>query len=82
MGLIIPGFIPDTLGEIYEYIPNFLELMVSFGIWATGLLIFTLLMKVAIPIETGEFSHVSYVERSFRREEEDQAWRQGSFRKF
>jgi molybdopterin-containing oxidoreductase family membrane subunit len=81
-GFVIPGFVPDPLGEIYEYIPNLLELMVSFGIWATGLLIFTLLMKVAIPIETGEFSHVSYVERSFRREEEDKAWKQGTFGKF
>ena len=44
--------------------PTHLELMVSFGIWATGLLIFTLLMKVAIPIESGEFSHVGYVERT------------------
>jgi molybdopterin-containing oxidoreductase family membrane subunit len=81
-GFVIPGFVPDPLGEIYEYFPNLLELMVSFGIWATGLLIFTLLMKVAIPIEAGEFSHVSYIERSFRRQEEDQAWRQGSFKKF
>jgi molybdopterin-containing oxidoreductase family membrane subunit len=68
-GFVIPGFVPDPLGEIYVYVPNLLELMVSFGIWATGLLIFTLLMKVAIPIETGDFSHVSYVERGFRREE-------------
>jgi hypothetical protein len=56
--------------------------MVSFGIWAVGLLVFTLLMKVAIPIETGKFSHVSYIERIFRREEEDMAWKQSSFRKF
>jgi Ni/Fe-hydrogenase subunit HybB-like protein len=61
-GLIFPGFIPDPLGEVHEYIPNLLELMVSFGIWATGLLMFTLLMKVAVPIETGEFSHFGYVE--------------------
>jgi hypothetical protein len=47
--------------------------MVSFGIWATGLLIFTLLMKVAIPIETGKFSHVTYVERAFQREGEAKA---------
>jgi len=59
-GFVIPGFVPDPLGEIYEYIPNLLELMVSFGIWAFGLLMFTLLMKVAIPIETGEFSHTVY----------------------
>ena len=80
-GFVVPGFVPDPLGEIFEYFPNHLELMVSFGIWATGLLIFTLLMKVAIPIEAGEFSHVSYVERSFRREEEYQGWKQGSFKK-
>jgi Ni/Fe-hydrogenase subunit HybB-like protein len=74
-GLIIPGFVPDPLGEIYDYMPNLLELMVSFGIWATGLLIFTLLMKVAIPIQTGQFTHVEYVERSYRLEEERQAWK-------
>jgi molybdopterin-containing oxidoreductase family membrane subunit len=56
-GFVIPGFVPDPLGEIHEYIPNLLELMVSFGIWALGLLVFTLLMKVAIPIETGKFTH-------------------------
>lgn len=59
-GFVIPGFVPDPLGEIHEYIPNLLEIMVSFGIWALGLLVFTLLMKVAIPIETGEFSHTEY----------------------
>jgi Ni/Fe-hydrogenase subunit HybB-like protein len=74
-GLIIPGFVPDPLGEIYDYMPNLLELMVSFGIWATGLLVFTLLMKVAIPIQTGKFTHVEYVERAHRLEEERQAWR-------
>ncbi len=59
-GFVIPGFVPDPLGEIHEYIPNLLELMVSFGIWALGLFIFTLLMKVAIPIETGEFTITEY----------------------
>jgi hypothetical protein len=34
--------------------------MVSFGIWAVGLLVFTLLIKVAIPIETGKFSYSKY----------------------
>jgi len=81
-GFVIPGFVPDPLGEIHEYIPNLLELMVSLGIWATGLLIFTLLMKVAIPIETGEFTHVAYVERAFRSEEEREAWKISSSGKF
>jgi Ni/Fe-hydrogenase subunit HybB-like protein len=81
-GLIIPGFVPDPLGEIYDYMPNLLELMVSFGIWATGLLVFTLLMKVAIPIQTGKFTHVGYVERTYRLEEEHQAWKESSSHKF
>jgi molybdopterin-containing oxidoreductase family membrane subunit len=70
-GFVIPGFVPDPLGEIYVYVPNLLELMVSFGIWATGLLLFTLLMKVAIPIETGKFSHITYVEGTYKVREED-----------
>ena len=59
-GFILPGFVPGTLGEIYDYVPNHIELFVSFGVWATGLLIFTLFMKVAIPIERGDFVHTKY----------------------
>jgi molybdopterin-containing oxidoreductase family membrane subunit len=54
MGLSIPGFVPGTLGEIYEYGPTFIEKAVTVGVWATGALIYTLLMKFAIPIYTGE----------------------------
>ena len=50
MGLIIPGFIPSTLGEIIEYHPTLTEWQVVAGIWATGLLIYTALLKVALPI--------------------------------
>lgn len=54
MGLIIPGFTPDTLGEIYEYAPTFNELRVAAGIFALGFLVFTLLLKIAVPILLGE----------------------------
>ncbi len=53
MGLIVPGFIPDTLGEIYEYSPTRSEILVTMGIWACGALLYTLLLKFAIPIYTG-----------------------------
>ncbi|MDZ4184753.1 MAG: hypothetical protein U1D97_07230, partial [Desulfuromonadales bacterium] len=53
MGLIVPGFVPDTLGEIYEYLPSSTEVMVSLGIVALGALIYTALAKVAIAIDTG-----------------------------
>ena len=58
MGLVIPGFIPDTLHEIYEYSPSNIEIMLAMGIWATGLFIYTMLLRVAIPILNGDF-HVA-----------------------
>jgi molybdopterin-containing oxidoreductase family membrane subunit len=58
MGLVIPGFIPDVLHEIYEYAPTGTEMLLSMGIWATGLFVFTMLLRVAIPIMNGDF-HVA-----------------------
>jgi Ni/Fe-hydrogenase subunit HybB-like protein len=55
MGLIIPGFTPSTLGEIYEYSPTMTELRVAGGIFAIGFLVFTLMLKVAVPILLGQF---------------------------
>lgn len=54
MGLVVPGFVPDTLGEIYEYSPSTSEIIVTMGIWAAGALLYTLLLKFAIPIYTGK----------------------------
>ena len=56
MGLVVPGFIPTPLGEIFEYTPTAVELMVSLGIWAFGALVFTLLAKASIAIELGHVS--------------------------
>jgi molybdopterin-containing oxidoreductase family membrane subunit len=55
MGLIIPGLTPDTLGEIYEYYPSMTELRVAAGVFAVGFLVFTLMLKVAVPIALNEF---------------------------
>ncbi len=59
MGLIIPGLTPDTLGEIYEYVPSVTELRVAAGVFALGFLVFTLMLKVAVPILLGEFQDES-----------------------
>ncbi len=56
MGLIIPAFIPSTLHEIVEYAPSLNEWRVTVGIWALGLMIFTVGLKIAIPIFTGRES--------------------------
>jgi molybdopterin-containing oxidoreductase family membrane subunit len=50
MGLVIPGLTPDTLGEIYEYFPTAVEFGVAAGVFGTGALVFTLLVKIATPI--------------------------------
>jgi Ni/Fe-hydrogenase subunit HybB-like protein len=54
MGLIIPGLTPDTLGELYQYYPSITEVRVSAGVFALGFLVFTLMLKVAVPISLGE----------------------------
>jgi Ni/Fe-hydrogenase subunit HybB-like protein len=54
MGLVIPGYIPTPLGEIFEYLPNSTEVMISLGILAIGLLTFTLLAKAGMAIERGQ----------------------------
>jgi molybdopterin-containing oxidoreductase family membrane subunit len=54
IGLVIPGFIPSPLGEIVEYTPTWVELCVTAGIWALGLFVLTVLIRVALPIELGE----------------------------
>jgi molybdopterin-containing oxidoreductase family membrane subunit len=53
MGMVVPGFVPTPIGEIYEYTPSFPEIAISIGIWGLGLLLFTLLAKAALPIECG-----------------------------
>ncbi|MBK6472725.1 MAG: polysulfide reductase NrfD [Betaproteobacteria bacterium] len=53
MGLVVPGFIPTPLGEVFEYSPTATELLVTLGIWAFGALVFTLLAKATIAVQTG-----------------------------
>jgi molybdopterin-containing oxidoreductase family membrane subunit len=55
MGLVIPGLAPDVLGEIYDYSPTGIELLLTMGIWAAGLFVYTMLLRVAIPILNGDF---------------------------
>jgi Ni/Fe-hydrogenase subunit HybB-like protein len=47
VALVIPGFTPSTLGEIYHYAPSSIELRVSMGIFAFGAILFTFMVRVA-----------------------------------
>ena len=53
MGLVVPGFIPSPLGEIVEYTPTWNETLISLGIWAFGLLCYTVFLRMAVPILQG-----------------------------
>ncbi|MEX0332471.1 MAG: sulfate reduction electron transfer complex DsrMKJOP subunit DsrP [Puniceicoccaceae bacterium] len=48
IALIIPGYTPDSLGQIYAYTPSATELRVAVGIFGIGFLIFTLFVRVGI----------------------------------
>ena len=50
MGLVVPGFIPTPLGEVYEYTPTFIEVQISMGVWAIGLMLYTILAKISIAV--------------------------------
>jgi len=53
MGLVVPGFIPTPLGEMVEYSPSLNETMVCLGIWAFGILCYTVFLRMTIPILQG-----------------------------
>lgn len=57
MGLIIPAFVPTPIGEIIEYAPTWNETLICFGIWAFGLLLFTIFVRVSIPVLSGRLTY-------------------------
>ncbi len=56
MGLIVPGQVPSPLGEIVEYAPTANELLVTVGIGALGALIYTIFVRITVPVLTGELT--------------------------
>ena len=66
MGLVIPGFIPTPLGDILEYRPSLNETLVCFGIWAFGLLCYTVFLRMAVPILQGRLCKANEGEAGWR----------------
>lgn len=62
IALIIPGFTPDVLGQIYVYTPSWTELRTSVMIFSLGALLFTFLVKIAIAIVFEDYN-ISSLER-------------------
>jgi len=63
MGLIVPAFVPTPLGEVIEYTPTVRETLICLGIWAFGLLYYTITVRVSVPVLAGE---VTYEKRRVR----------------
>ena len=57
LGFVLPGFIPTPIGEFSEYTPTLIEIINSLGVWAAGLLMFTLLAKGSIGVLLSEVKH-------------------------
>ncbi|MDP6178629.1 MAG: polysulfide reductase NrfD [Desulfatiglandales bacterium] len=51
MGLVVGGFIPNPFERITEYWPTTPEVFITIGVWATGLLILTILYKIAVSVK-------------------------------
>lgn len=49
-GLVIGGFVPNMFEGITEYFPTPAEGMITLGVWAIGILVLTVLYKVAISV--------------------------------
>lgn len=63
LGLVIPGFVPSPLGEIVEYLPTTVEILVTLGVIGLGLFVLTALLKVFIRVETGAISSTGGTEQ-------------------
>jgi Ni/Fe-hydrogenase subunit HybB-like protein len=59
LGLIITGFVPNTMGQYNEYWPTGMELMIGIGVYAIGALVLTLLYKVIMGVREETEGHVN-----------------------
>jgi Ni/Fe-hydrogenase subunit HybB-like protein len=50
LGMVVAGFVPNTLGQVVHYSPTAPELMISIAIYAIGLLVLTGLYKIALEV--------------------------------
>jgi molybdopterin-containing oxidoreductase family membrane subunit len=50
MGLVVTGFVPSPLGEVTQYQPTGLEILITLGVYAIGFFILSLLCKMVVGV--------------------------------
>ena len=56
MGMVVTGFVPSVTGTITEYSPTFPEVMITIGGYCVGVLILTVLYKVAVGVREADMA--------------------------
>jgi Ni/Fe-hydrogenase subunit HybB-like protein len=51
LGMIAGGFVPSPLHHVNEYVPSIPELIITLGIYAAGILVLSILFKIAITVK-------------------------------
>jgi Ni/Fe-hydrogenase subunit HybB-like protein len=51
LGLVIGGFIPNPFEKVFEYWPTFPEIVISVGVWGTGIFVITVLYKITVSVK-------------------------------
>lgn len=71
IALIIPGFTPDVLGQIYVYTPSMTEIRTAAMIFSLGSLLFTFLVKIAIAIIFEDYNIYSINQKRKNKQKEN-----------
>ncbi len=50
LAMVVTAFVPNPIGVVTEYWPTFPEVMIGVGVYSIGLLIITLLYKIALSV--------------------------------
>jgi molybdopterin-containing oxidoreductase family membrane subunit len=50
LGIVVTGFTPSPLGNITEYTPTVIEVMISIGVYGVGFCVLTLLYKIVVSV--------------------------------
>lgn len=54
LGMVVTGFIPNPLGQVMDYSPTFIEILITLGVYAMGALIVSGLYKVALSVKKSQ----------------------------